>query len=275
MECWQTGDVAANGVRLHYTRTGGDKPPVVLAHGVTDSGLCWAPLTEALESDYDLIMVDARGHGQSTTSDAGFGPEVQAEDLAGLIAALGLRKPAVLGHSMGAATAIVLAGSYPDVPGSILLEDPPAWWTDWYETREAGDRVSMMRDQAIARKRMPREELLADQRQRHPRWSEAELHHWADAKQAVRLEVMNVFDRSNPKRVDWAQTLSRIICPTLLIVADPEQGAIVTERSAAEFTALVPQTEVVHIADAGHNIRRDQFARYVEVIRAFLAAHAG
>jgi pimeloyl-ACP methyl ester carboxylesterase len=275
LERWQSGDVEANGVRLRYTRTGGDKPPVVLAHGVTDSGLCLAPLAEALEGDYDLIMVDARGHGRSTTSDAGYGPEVQAADLAGLIAALGLRKPAVLGHSMGAATAIVLAGTYPEVPGSILLEDPPAWWTGWYETPEAGDRVATMREQAIGRKQMSREDLLADQRQRHPRWSEAELQHWADAKQAVRLDVMNVFDRSNPKNVAWAETLSRIICPVLLITADPEQGAIVTEQSAAEFTALVPQTEVVHIADAGHNIRRDQFARYVEVVRAFLGEHDG
>ena len=45
---WQTGIVEANGVRLHYTRTGGDKPPVVLAHGVTDDGLCWSPVAAAL-----------------------------------------------------------------------------------------------------------------------------------------------------------------------------------------------------------------------------------
>src|SRR5258706_13126924 len=53
MAHWQSGDVEANGLRLHYTRTGGAKPPVVLAHGFSDDGLCWTPLAEALAPDYD------------------------------------------------------------------------------------------------------------------------------------------------------------------------------------------------------------------------------
>src|SRR5438034_938510 len=63
MANWQSGDVEANGIRLHYTRTGGSKPPLVLAHGVTDDGLCWTPVAEALAPDYDVIMVDERVTG--------------------------------------------------------------------------------------------------------------------------------------------------------------------------------------------------------------------
>jgi pimeloyl-ACP methyl ester carboxylesterase len=40
MNDWDAGFVEANGVRLHYTRTGGTKPSVVLAHGATKDGLC-------------------------------------------------------------------------------------------------------------------------------------------------------------------------------------------------------------------------------------------
>lgn len=270
MNTWQSGDVETNGIRLHYTRTGGEKPPLVLAHGVTDSGLCWTPLAEALAADYDAIMVDARGHGQSQATESGYDPATQAEDLAGLIAALGLQKPAVLGHSMGAATALVLAGSHPDLPGAILLEDPPAWWTDWYETPEAGERVAGMREMAVARKAMTREELIADQRGREPGWSAAELEPWADAKQRVSLNVLSVFSRDNPLSVDWPATLRRIVCPVLLIVSDPELGGIVTAESAAVLQEFVPQAEVAHVGDAGHNIRRDQFERYLEVVGAFL-----
>ena len=85
VDTWQSGFVAANGVTLHYTRTGGDKPVVVLAHGVTDAGPCWGPVAEALQDEYDLIMVDARGHGASTTPESGYGPDAQAEDLAGAL----------------------------------------------------------------------------------------------------------------------------------------------------------------------------------------------
>jgi len=270
---WQSGFADANGLRLHYTRTGGDKPPVVLAHGVTDSGLCWTPVAKALAADYDVIMVDARGHGKSEETADGYDPASQAGDLVGLIAALELERPAVLGHSMGAATALVLAGTYPDVPGSILLEDPPSRWTDWNETQDADDRAAQMRATAMARKQMTRADLIAEQRELFPTWSDDELEPWADAKQALSLNVLSVYDRSNPRSVDWPATMRRLTCPALLITADPALGGIVTDETAAELQALMPQLEVVNIPDAGHSIRRDQFDSYVVVVRAFLAAH--
>src|SRR5690242_13485221 len=100
MTDWQSGHVEANGIRLHYTRTGGDRPPLVLAHGFSDDGLCWTPVVAVLAPDYDVIMVDARGHGLSDAPAHGYGSAEHAADLAGAIGALGLRRPAVLGHSM-------------------------------------------------------------------------------------------------------------------------------------------------------------------------------
>src|SRR5512139_1092441 len=112
---WQSAFIQANGLRLHYTRTGGEKPPLVLAHGVTDDGLCWSPVAAVLAPDYDVIMVDARGHGLSDAPLEGYGPIEQAGDLAGLIKALDLQRPIVLGHSMGASTALVAAARYPEL----------------------------------------------------------------------------------------------------------------------------------------------------------------
>jgi N-formylmaleamate deformylase len=89
-EHWRSGFVEANGIRLHYTRTDGDKPPLVLAHGVTDAGPCWTAVAEALAPEYDAVMVDARGHGYSDAPERGYGPVEQAADLAGVIVARGL-----------------------------------------------------------------------------------------------------------------------------------------------------------------------------------------
>ena len=99
MTSWQSGDIKVNKLTLHYTRTGGDKPPIVLAHGFSDDGLCWTPVAKLLEADYDVIMVDARGHGKSAMPARGGGRSGLAGDLAGVITGLGLKKPAVLGHS--------------------------------------------------------------------------------------------------------------------------------------------------------------------------------
>ena len=97
MTLWQAGDIVVNGLMLHYTRTGGAKPPVVLAHGFSDDGLCWTPVAEALAADYDVVMADARGHGRSAAPEQGYGSADHATDLAGVIRALGLKRPGSAG----------------------------------------------------------------------------------------------------------------------------------------------------------------------------------
>ena len=297
MSSWQSAFVEANGLRLHYTRTGGAKPPLVLAHGVTDDGLCWTPVAEALAPEHDVIMVDARGHGRSDAPEQGYGPVEQAADLHGVIAGLQLQRPAILGHSMGAATTLVLAGTYPDVPRAILLEDPPAWWmpppqeVQTGEERPAATRASAavihgrkeapeehpvgMQAWMAGLKRKTRDELIAEQRAAAPAWSEAELEPWADSKLRLSINVANVFSGNRAATIDWPALLGRITCPALLIMADPARGGIVTPESAAALQALVPQLRIAHIPGAGHNIRREQFARFMEVVRAFLSESAG
>lgn len=68
---WTQGTVnVGGGIELFYTRTGkGEKPAIVLAHGITDNGLCWGQLAADLEANYDLIMYDAYGHGKSSRVD--------------------------------------------------------------------------------------------------------------------------------------------------------------------------------------------------------------
>src|SRR5205823_1964466 len=118
-------NVQANGITIHYYRTGSDKKPsILLLHGITDSGLCWPRVAHDLEGGYDVIMTDARGHGHSGAS-TDFSIALLADDAAAVIRALGLEKPYVWGHSMGAITAATLAAAYPDLVRAIVLEDPP------------------------------------------------------------------------------------------------------------------------------------------------------
>jgi N-formylmaleamate deformylase len=267
MAIWQMGDIEVNGLRLHYARTGGDKPQVVLVHGFSDDGLCWTPVAKALEGDYDVIMVDARGHGRSEGPEQGYGPEDMAGDLAGVIDRLDLHRPAVLGHSMGAATALMLAGTRPHLVRAILLEDPPAWWVASSTPESDTQRWAWMRARMIGLKRKTREELIAEQRAASPDWSEAELGPWANAKLRFSFYAL---DGVGPGTVDWQATLRRISCPALLITADPALGAIVSEQDAAAIKGLVPQLRIAHIPGAGHSVRREQFVRYIDIVHTFL-----
>jgi pimeloyl-ACP methyl ester carboxylesterase len=57
MAKWITGTCEANRININYLRTGGDKPPVVLLHGLMLNAACWTPLARALEGDYEVEFV--------------------------------------------------------------------------------------------------------------------------------------------------------------------------------------------------------------------------
>lgn len=269
---WASGDVVANGIKIHYHRTGGNKPPVVLSHGATDNGMCWLRLAQALEGDYDLILPDARGHGQSDAPDDGYDSETRAADLAGFIKALGIDKPAVGGHSMGAMTTFYLAARYPDVPRCAILEDPVfRSETAPPSEEEQRARQERMQQDEERRRTSTREQLIAWGKERSPNWDDIEFGPWSEAKKQVSPKFrMGRSPRSN-EFTAWRELVPKITCPTLLVTGDPDKGAIVTPEAAAEAAQLNPRLRVVRLRGAGHNIRREQFDGFLAAVRDFLA----
>jgi N-formylmaleamate deformylase len=265
MSSWHTGDTVVNGLRLHYTRAGGTKPPVVLAHGFSDAGLCWTPVAQALEAHYDLVMVDARGHGFSDAPELGYTLKEMASDLQGVIASLGLVRPAIIGHSMGGGTTLALAGLYPHVPGAIILEDAGALNDADFPRRQEGEENPFMARLSRLQTKT-RDELIAEMRA-STEWPDGELEPWADAKLQFNMRAAQ-FHPTNG--IIWTELLPRITCPALLITADLDRGAIVRPEMAAAMQQQMPQLQIAHIPGAGHNIRREQFDRYIAVVRSFL-----
>jgi pimeloyl-ACP methyl ester carboxylesterase len=271
---WYSDSVIANGIRIHFYRTGGDKPPLVLAHGITDNGLCWTQLARVLEENYDVIMYDARGHGLSDAPEQDYADVTQAADLAELIQALELGKPDVIGHSLGAVTASVAAANHPDLVHSVVLEDPP-----WYSSRlgespqDRAANAQEWRSQNLQRKSMSRQELIAVCRSENARWSEDECRPWADAKLQVSPNVFKVMEVA---WTPWKQVVSRIRCPVLLITGTPSEGALVTPEAAREAAGAWQDGKVVHIDGVGHCIRREAPEQYVALVTGFLAqVHGG
>ncbi len=269
MAVLREGMVAVDGVRLHYYRTGpAERPTLVLAHGFTDNGRCWLPVVEVLANQYDAVMYDVRGHGQSDAPEMDYSYPSQAADLAGLIDALDLQQPTVLGHSMGAATALTLAATRPALVRAILLEDPPLFPPSFepsLEERQAWQRET----QADIRQRRhkPLEALRAQCREEHPTWREGECEPWAESKQQVSPNAAAL--RLNPP-VPWRDLFPRVTCPILLITGDPEASAIVTPELAAEISTLWHTGQLVQIPDAGHSIRRERFDAYMQTVTGFL-----
>lgn len=266
-----SADVVSHGVKLHYYRTGGDKPPLVLAHGITDDGLCWAPVAEALAGKFDVILVDARGHGKSEAPADGYTLTNLGTELAGLVQALGLEQPILLGHSMGAITTLIAAGLFPDLPRAILLEDPPPFWMNTEGQPRSDEFITGFMGWITSLKRKTYADLLADIRAQNPTWPDVELEPWVNSKHRLSLNITGLISPPDMVSIGFPALLKRITCPALFIAADPALGAASGEKDIVKIKEYIPHLQVAPIANAGHNIRREQFSRYLEVVQQFLA----
>lgn len=264
-EHWTDGFVIANGIRIHYWRTGGDKPPMVLAHGSSDNGLCWTNLAKELEADFDLILADARGHGLSDPPTREDPVDVQADDLAGLIRELNLQKPVVMGHSMGSAAAAMFAAKYPDDPRAVVLEDPRLIPRQPGETARRSESAEERRAGILARNNSTYEELVALCMENTPQWGRSECEFWAPSK---RLHHPNTAYRNIGERPSMTELFPKIKVPTLILKADADDK--VRARNE-EVAGLLPKGSIVHIDGAGHNVRRDQKQQLLKVLKSFLA----
>lgn len=269
MTLWAEGSVGVNDIQLHYYRTGGQKPCVILAHGVTDNGLCWTRLAKALEPDYDLIMVDARGHGLSDKPEHGYGAHNQANDLVQLIQALNLNQPTIIGHSMGGVVAAVLADMYPEQVGRLVLEDP-AWYPREEDITEEEIKQHAQEWAAaiVQRKTQSIDEILSKAQQEHPEWDEVEFGPFAQAKLQVSPQVTEYdLEPSKP----WWEIVPALQCPVLLLTGDAEGQVAITPEIAQEVKALNTNIQLVRLSGTGHNVRREAFDQYLQLVREFLS----
>ncbi len=262
-------DITVNNIHIHYTRTGkGDKPPLVLLHGFSDSGKCWLPVMGALAGDYDLILPDARGHGLSQRVQEGETFDMAAE-AASFIEALKLEQPVVGGHSMGADVAADLGGRFAGLLRALVLEDPP-WRKPQPEPKpEEGKEppANPWLEWLLSLEKMTIEELKAKCHAENPSWEEAELQPWAESKKQLDLNILKAL---RVPRQEWQAAAKGIVRPTLLITADVEKGAIVPPQIARKAAKLNNYIRVANIPGAGHNIRRENTEAYLQAVRGFL-----
>ncbi len=265
---WFDGYVLSNGIRIHYWRTGGNRPVLVLAHGFSDDGLCWTNLAKELTSDYDIIMYDARGHGSSDAPSASDPAEVQVEDLAGLIKELKLTKPILMGHSMGSSTVAWFAAKYPDIPRGVILEDPGLANRRPGSPGGPGTPVDREKRKAeiLARNNQSQEQLVAQCRKDSPNWEPSECDYWAASK---RSHHPNTALGTIGNRPPMSELFPQITAPTLILKADA-QGDLRKENE--QTASLLKRGKIVHIEGAGHSVRRDQKLRLLEVLKPFLAS---
>lgn len=261
---WKDGYVLANGIRIHYWRTGGAKPVMVMLHGSSDDGLCWTNFAKEFTAQYDVVMWDARGHGLSDPPNELQTQQAMVEDLAAFLRALNIEKPILMGHSMGSGTVAWFSSRYPDVPKAVILEDPnlaPSGYPAVSEEEREKRRMGI-----LAGNNRSWEETYEGCMKNSPKWGESECAIWVNSK----LRHHPNTARSSPgERPAMKDMLAKIKAPTLILKADAQGDLRVQNEAAAK---ALPNGKLVHITGAGHNVRRENKQMAVEETKGFLAA---
>lgn len=266
MNQYNDGSIMVNGIKIHYYRSGGEKPAVVFLHGITENGLAWTRFPAFIEPTYDAVLVDLRGHGLSDKPESGYRAEQMAEDVYWLIKKLNLFQPVLIGHSMGASIATAFGANYPDMIRGLVLEDPP--WMEIVRSQEektiSADKylefVSEFKENSLT-------EIIEKARQIYPNWDEVEYLQWS---KGLHMVSLNSAQWILEEQTSWENWVTRINKPGLLMTAEIGQGGLVCQDVATKAQTLWKNLEVVHFPGVGHHIHREQYIKYRDLVYSFL-----
>jgi pimeloyl-ACP methyl ester carboxylesterase len=109
----RSGVAAVNGIRLWYAVFGAGSP-VILVHGGMGNSNYWGLQIPALARQFQVIVLDSRGHGRSTRNNETITYHLMATDVVALMDALHVPKAALVGWSDGAIIGLDIAIHHPD-----------------------------------------------------------------------------------------------------------------------------------------------------------------
>ncbi|WP_043263357.1 alpha/beta fold hydrolase [Streptomyces sp. CT34] len=222
----QVGDV-----QLAYRVWGQeDAPPAVLLHCLGEDGEDWRGVVGRLAGTHRVFALDQRGHGRSDWPGE-YGFARWRDDAIGFVETLGLGRVTLIGHSLGATTALLLAAHRPDLVARLVVEEaaPP---------------------------------LPADPPQQLPEPPPGPAAFDWQAKAAV------VAERNAPDP-RWWDTLDRITAPTLVIAGGPTSH--IPQQHLADLAARIPGARLVTVEGAGHLVHEERPGEFLAAVASFLA----
>ena len=106
--------VEVRGARLHVADSGGSGPPVMLLHGWPQHWWTWHEVISLLAPDFRVLALDLRGFGWSEATPRGYRKDELAEDVVGVLDALGLDAVNLVGHDWGGVVGFIVCVEHPE-----------------------------------------------------------------------------------------------------------------------------------------------------------------
>ena len=258
-------------VSINYAEGPSSGKPLVMLHGVTTWWQTFLPVMPGFLIRYHTYALDLRGHGRSGRTPGSY---FISNDVADIIAFLRARltEPAVLlGWSLGAMAAILVAAEAPELIRAVVLEDPPlATMTDNDSSQaEIFERFGLLRDVLTQDGSTGgRRAALADLR---PEDDDVQLRY--RLKMFAGLDPENltfIIENRKFEQNRLEEVLPKITCPVLLIQADPTVGGQLDDQIVQAALPLLADCAHVQVQDVGHGIHVEQPTTFSRIVMDFL-----
>jgi len=256
-----------DGARLYY-ETHGTGPALVFAHGLGGGHLSWWQQVPHFRDRYTCVTFGHRGFGLSIDSSDGLGPDAYVEDLAALIAHLGVADVRLVAQSMGGWTCLGYSLRHPERVRALVLActtgvlgDPE---TERIFREHAAGRPEA---QLVERSIHPAagERLAREQPALHFLYRQVDaLSHHLD-KGAVRKKLIAL--RATPRSVVAA------LRPPLLCITG-EEDIVIPPAAVAVLASIVPGARLARVPHAGHSVYWERPQIFNRLVDEFLTAVA-
>ncbi|MCI0438685.1 MAG: alpha/beta fold hydrolase [Chloroflexi bacterium] len=226
-----------NGVRIYY-EVEGDGPPLVLQHGFGDSGEGWRATgyVDALKDDYQLILVDARGHGKSDKPHdaADYEMRHRVSDIVAALDDLGIERARFLGYSMGGRIGFGIGKYAPERFSALMIGGMHPYKAD---RKQLERRARQLRDIGV-------ESLV-------PAWEEASRYLTPGWRERVLANDARALIASTLEWRDWhglADSVRAMAMPCLVYIGERDG----LRSGAEECVKHIPNAKLVVLPGLDH-----------------------
>jgi 3-oxoadipate enol-lactonase len=261
--------IKANSINMYY-ETYGQGEPLVLIAGFSGDHTAWQNIIDTYAANYQVIIFDNRGIGQTDTPNTPYTTEMLADDTIGLLKALKLGPAHFIGASFGGCIAQMIAYKYPELTKSMTLSCSfPFAHMRLKLYTEA--RLELIKAGAPETSIVKSITLLC--------WSEKYLSKPNMAEQLVQggffpvtlqgyegqMHAMFSFDSR-----DW---LHKIQCPCLVMAGDDD--ILATEEDGKYMSQTIPHAEFYCFKEVGHLPYIEQPKVFNRLVLDFLSKQRG
>ena len=263
-----------NEVELACRDFGGTGPPVLFLHGLAGHAGEWDATAEPLTASYRVLALDQRGHGRSERHPTDVSREAFVADVGAVIGELDLGPVVLVGQSMGANTALLVAAEHPQlVTALVVVEGSP----DGPEPGEPLPDTALRIQEWLAT--WPASFPTADAARAFFASQSLEPDAWTSGLEQTPNGLRPSFDPAVmvdciadlASRNYWQQW--RLIrCPTLIVFG---QHGYFDDEHGAELVRQARHAELATVPAAGHDLHLDSPEQWIKSLLRFLSSLEG